>query len=361
MRFSFTSPLIRYTGRVAFPEDGAHFYWPGSFALMRFRGTRLACEVTCNVCWGTNALGLLVDGRLSKIPVEAAQNGQCQTLLLAENLEPGAEHEVMLFKRLDCSYSYVLHGGETDGELLPPPPRPALRLEFYGDSVTAGACVECVDYVGRTDPCSNASAYDNAWWSYAWQCSRLLGAECHLTAQGGIAVLDGTGYFHYPDGIGMEQTWDRLCYFPEAGPYTPWDFSRFVPHAIVFALGQNDQHDAATDTNCLSAADPAWRARWKERYKDIVRGAAGHAPAGTPLVFITTLIRHDRAWDDAIGEMAAELRAEGLNARQYLFARNGDGTNGHPRIPEQREMAEELAAFLRTVLPLPADTPQASR
>ena len=78
---------------------------------------------------------------------------------------------------------------------------------------------------------------------------------------------------------------------------------------------------------------------------------ADHYPAGTPLVFITTLIRHDPAWDRAIGEIAEELRAEGYAASQYLFRRNGDGTNGHPRIPEQTEMAEELAAFLRPLLP----------
>ena len=72
--------------------------------------------------------------------------------------------------------------------------------------------------------------------------------------------------------------------------------------------------------------------------------------AGTPVVFITTLLRHDRAWDDAIGEITRELRAEGLNAHHFLFRRNGDATDGHPRIPEQSEMAEELAGYLKTVL-----------
>ncbi len=345
-----TSGLIRYTGRIAQTDEGARFYWPGSFAQVTFRGTKLSCEVTSRVSWGSNCFGLIVDGRLSRVPVSAANNGRRMTFPLAENLSPDAPHTVLLFKQLDCSYSYALHGFTTDGDFLPPPAREALRLEFYGDSVTSGACVEAVDYVGRGDPCANDSVYDNAWWSYAWQCSRMLGAECHLTSQGGIAVLDGTGYFHWPDGIGMVQSWDRLCYFPEAGEYTKWDFSRFVPHAVVFALGQNDHHDAATDTDAISCADPAYRAKWKAGYGAIVRGVASKYPAGTPLVFITTLIRHDRAWDEAIGELAQELRAGGFNASQYLFARNGDGTDGHPRIPEQAEMAAELAAYLRTVL-----------
>ena len=348
---SFSSELIQYTGRVDHQADGAHFYWAASSALVRFRGASLRCRVTVNDIWGANSIGLTVDGRLSKVPVHRENNGREMTFLLAENLSPSEEHTVLLYKRLDCSYSYVLHGFSSDGVFLAPPQRPALRLEFYGDSVTSGACVEAVDYVGRTDPCSNDSSYDNSWWSYAWQCARLLGAEVHTVSQGGIAVLNDTGYFHYPEGIGMVDTWDRLCYFPEAGAYSRWDFSRYIPHAVVFALGQNDHHNALTDQNDITLADPAHRARWKEAYKGIARGVAGHYPAGTPLVFITTLIRHDPAWDDAIDELTRELHAEGLNSHHFLFTRNGRGTDGHPRISEQREMAEELAPFLRTLLP----------
>lgn len=345
------APEVQLTGRVAAQGGDAVFYWPASFACVRFTGSRLECAVTPNVVWGTNSLGLVVDGRLSKVPVTKEQNGRRLQLLLAENLAPEETHTVLVYKRLDCSYSYALHGFSCDGAFLAPPERPALRLEFYGDSVTSGACVEAVDYVGRPDPCSNDSAYDNAWWSYAWQCGRLLGAEVHTTSQGGIAVLDDTGYFHYPEGIGMVQTWDRLCYFPEAGAYTKWDFSRFTPHAVVFALGQNDHHNTLTDQNDIDIGDPAHRARWKEAYKGIARGVAGKYPEGTPLVFITTLIMHDEGWDEAIDEITAELRAEGLNAQRYRFRRNGRGTAGHPRIPEQTEMAEELAAFLKPLLP----------
>ncbi len=341
---------ILYTGRIDHQADGAHFYWPGSNARVRFTGTTLSCEITAEVVWGTVSLGLIVDGRLSRIPLLKDNNGRRMTFVLGEWLEPDTVHEVMLFKQLDCSYSYVLHGFTCDGAFCDAPEAEALRLEFYGDSVTAGACVEAIDYVGRTDPCSNDASYDNAWWSYGWMTARNLGASCHLTAQGGIAVLPHTGYFHYPTQIGMDETWDRLCYFPEAGEYTKWDFSRYIPHAVVFALGQNDQHSAVTEENDLKC-EGEHKELWKREYKKIVRGAMSHYPAGTPAVMITTLIRHDPAWDEGIGEIVAELRAEGLNISQYRFARNGDGTNGHPRITEQAEMAEELTAYLRTVIP----------
>ena len=346
-------PLVQLTGRTAAEGTDVVFYWPASSALVRFRGSRLSCELTPNVVWGSNCLGVVVDGRLSRMPVNREQNGRRIVLTLAENLEPEQEHTALLFKQLDCSYSYALHSFSCDGSFLPPPERPALRLEFYGDSVTSGAVVEATDYVGVADPPSHDAIYDNAWWSYAWQCARILGAELHTVSQGGIAVLNDTGYFHYPDGIGMVDSWDRLCYFPEAGAYTKWDFHRFIPHAVVFALGQNDHHNAKTDANDLLCEDE-YRVKWQQAYKEIAAGVMTHYPKGTPLVFITTLIRHERAWDDAIEELCQQLCTEGWNAHHLLFRRNGDGTNGHPRIPEQREMAEELAAFLKKLLPVRA-------
>ena len=345
---SFADEIL-YTGRIDRQPDGAHFYWPGSNARVRFTGTTLSCLVTAEIVWGTVCLGLVVDGRLSRVPLNKENNGKQITLILADNLEADRVHEVMLFKQLDCSYSYVLHGFSTDGAFEAAPEAEKLRLEFYGDSVTAGACVEAVDYVGRTDPCSNDACYDNAWWAYSWQTARLLGASCHLTAQGGIAVLPHTGYFHYPTQIGMDETWDRLCYFPEAGEFTPWDFSRYIPHAVVFALGQNDHHNALTEQDDLKC-EGEHKALWKAEYKKIARGVMAHYPAGTPLVFITTVLRHEREWDAAIEEITQELRAEGLNALHFLFRRNGGATDGHPRIPEQTEMAEELAAFLKSVI-----------
>ncbi|MBQ4312097.1 MAG: hypothetical protein II773_10940, partial [Oscillospiraceae bacterium] len=62
----------------------------------------------------------------------------------------------------------------------------------------------------------------------------------------------------------------------------------------------------------------------------------------------TTLLRHERSWDDAIGEMCDELNAEGISAFHNIFTRNGDATDGHPRISEHDEMADELVRFIKT-------------
>ena len=62
-------------------------------------------------------------------------------------------------------------------------------------------------------------------------------------------------------------------------------------------------------------------------------------------ILITPVLMHEPIWDEAIDEVVAELDKD--NIRRYKFRRNGAATPGHPRIPEQAEMAEELADFIR--------------
>ena len=62
------------------------------------------------------------------------------------------------------------------------------------------------------------------------------------------------------------------------------------------------------------------------------------------IVCCTTLLCHDKAWDNSIGQVVREMEDEKIT--QYIFKRNGRGTPGHLRIPEAEEMAEELAAYI---------------
>ena len=86
------------------------------------------------------------------------------------------------------------------------PPR---RIEVYGDSVSAGEVSEAVDYVAKSDPEHNGE-YSNSWYSYAWIAARKLDAQLHDIAQGGVALLDNTGWYHEPDYIGMEHVWNKI-------------------------------------------------------------------------------------------------------------------------------------------------------
>ena len=77
---------------------------------------------------------------------------------------------------------------------------------------------------------------------FPWMTARMLGARLHDIAQGGIALMDGHGWFHRPEQTGMETAWDKIHYNTMLGEMTEWDFSKFVPQVVIVALGQNDNY-----------------------------------------------------------------------------------------------------------------------
>ena len=62
------------------------------------------------------------------------------------------------------------------------------------------------------------------------------------------------------------------------------------------------------------------------------------------IIVITTVLMHEPTWDDALDEIVNELAMD--NVKRFKFRRTGAATPGHPRIPEQTEMADELYGFI---------------
>ena len=69
------------------------------------------------------------------------------------------------------------------------------RIEFFGDSVTAGANIEPLS--DSPDINNDGDYYDDNYNAYSAQTARNLNADAHFTAQGGIGLLNG---FLPPDG-----------------------------------------------------------------------------------------------------------------------------------------------------------------
>lgn len=355
MKYTMDCPLIRYMGRIDTSDPlKPVFYFPYSNFKIRFKGTGVSLSLINNTVWGNVSIGYVIDGRSGKLPLNQWDNDKEITLQAADNLEECKEHTLTIYKAMAANHSVCFTGIEiTDGELLENNHSYDLKMEVYGDSVSAGEVCEAVSFTGRCDPCSHGSIYDNALYSYAVQTANILNAEIHNIAQGGISVKSGSGYFHAPDYIGMDKVYDSLAYFPEAirHPSTPekWDFSKYIPDVVVCALGQNDKHNGVKNTDDVDINDPAVRLDWKNEYKKIVRHLSGAYGKNVKFIFTTTLLMHDRAWDDAIGETVTELCEEGIKAYHFMFKRGGKATPGHPRIPEHNEMTAELTEFIRKI------------
>ncbi len=339
-RIPMTAPELRYTGRIGLEDaEQPFFIYPCSSVAFRMTGRTLRVVLMNIPSYFENRLGVIVNDVQTAVLLEEGE----QEIDLSPLLQEGM-NDVLLFKRQDCCHAYRLQGLNVDAaaELWALPERPARRMEVYGDSVSAGEVSEAEFACGQPDPEGHNGLYSNSWLSYAWQTARLLGAELHDIATGGMALLDGTGYFFGPDCIGMESCWDKVNYYPPFGAPTPWDFSRYTPHVVVVAIGQNDHNPVnimAEDYEGV-AAD-----RWRTEYARFILQLRGKYPRAH-IVLTTTILGHHENWDRAIDDVCCTLRKTDERIHHFLYEKNGCGTPGHIRGSEAAGMAQELAAFI---------------
>lgn len=343
MKIAPDDGLLQYSGRIDFGNPKAPvFVYAGSWVKIRFRGTAVSAEITNHRSYFTNYIGFILDGeqgRFSLTPDERTRE-----YIIGRRL-PQGEHELLLFKRMDACHYFSFHGFVLDegGKPLPPAEMPGRRIEVFGDSVSCGEVSEAVDYVGKPDP-EHDGEFSNSWYSYSWMTARALNAELHITAQGGAALLDGTGWFHGPDYIGMESIYDKLEYNPDLRPAVKkWDFRSWTPHVVVIAIGQND----ANPENYMAEDYASEKSEnWRQRYRAFLEGLGELYPQAH-FILTTTILNHDPAWDKAIDQVCQEL--DSPRVHHFLYTANGCGTPGHIRIPEAERMAEELSAYINSL------------
>lgn len=349
--------FLDYSGRIDFTQkESPLFVFPCSYVRMKFIGKKVTANIVNYHSYWNNYIGVICDGVQSKICVYDQENpvedGVMQTIVLADNLYD-SEHEIILFKRQDACHEFRFCGFEVEASVGEPwildcGPKPYRKIEVYGDSVSAGEVSEAVDFVGKEDPEWHQGELSNSYYSYSWLLARRLNAQLHDIAQGGIALLNGTGWFLVNDGTkeyyqGMEEAYDRLQYNPTHGEVTAWDFGKYRPHVVVIAIGQNDNHPEdymKDDYNCERAV------LWREKYKWFVSEIRRKYPKAH-IILATTILNHDENWDKSIDEVAKSL--DDSKIHHFMYTKNGKGTPGHIRIPEAEQMAAELGDFIESL------------
>ena len=319
--------------------------YPGTFVRMKFKGTQLFIHVRNKHNYWNNYLGVAEGDAQTKLllPEEGEATIEIPLQTTQDNI-----HEVTIFKRQDACHELTILGFEincnTDDEceLLEASPLPPRRIEVYGDSVSAGEVSEAVDYVAKADPEHNGE-YSNSWYSYAWIAARKLDAQLHDIAQGGVALLDNTGWYHEPDYIGMEQVWNKMRYNPDYGTVKEWDFSKYTPDIVIVAIGQNDSHP---DDYMKTDYEGEKAKNWRIHYRQFLAKLRETYPDAW-IICCTTLLQHDIGWDMSISQAVLDIADKKIS--HCVFQRNGKATPGHLRIPEAEEMAEELCHYIHSL------------
>jgi lysophospholipase L1-like esterase len=321
---SASDPRIRYEGRIDFSNSNAPaLIWQASRISADFVGSEVGLRF--DNAKGQCFFNAQVDGSNTVVEI---REGNPQSLTIPLHAENGLHH-LTLFKRNEAASGTVRFRGFelAEGEQLRPPAKPLqqLKMEFIGDSITVGACNED----GESDQWENRRTH-NAALSYAALTAAAFNADHRNIAVSGMGIA--TGWVPMKAG----EIWDRL--YPETNSPRA-DLSIWTPQIVFVNFGENDDsypraHDQTFPTN-FSAGYVALIRAIRKSYPDarlvLLRGGMFGGARSEPLRL---------AWETAV----QKLEAEDKEISHFVFKH---WTSTHPRVADDRIMADELIAWLR--------------
>lgn len=243
------------------------------------------------------------------------------SLLLAGNLSSAQPHTIVVWYLSDpicphqswelLPWSHSFHSFSTDGTFGVPPAKPARRLQFIGDSITAGDSI---------DPVTCASDHMG---SYGARLCQHFGADCQTLAVGGKGLYENC----CDAGVTMTTLFARtLPGFPEL----LWDDGLFVPDGVFLALGTNDAgHNSG----------PGWQANFIAAYAAFLQRLTRiHGNADLPIFCAVGPIGHNYfPW------VAAAIAQSGVKSAQVLNFSAPVDRCGHPPWASHDIMAVSFA------------------
>ena len=220
----FSNSEIEYWGRIDTSKvEAAELYWSGTSIKMNFEGESIQALFKDES--GDNYYNIILDNdSVSILRTDTTK----QYYQLASNLSKG-KHSIEIFRRTEWNRGKTSFYGfkiNNKAKLLPKPPPKKRKIEFYGNSITAGYAIE--DLSGKDSP---DSTYTNNYLSYAAITARHYDAEYQCICKSGIGITVSW------DPLIMPEMYNRLI---PTDSTSKWDFSLYQPDVVVINLLQND-------------------------------------------------------------------------------------------------------------------------
>jgi lysophospholipase L1-like esterase len=340
VRVSPDDPRIRYTGRV---DRSGRFSNTGVSVAVRVDSPEVRFQLR-DVPFQSP------DGRREPDQYELLLDGAPAGTLAAKDPEwsatvalgPGP-HTVALYKRTEPEVGQgQLLAVEVPwgGQVLSPPEPPRRRIEFIGDSLTAG-----FGDLGAGPKCLFMSQREDGYRAYAALVGRALDAEVHIVAWSGHGIIRN---YDLSTTDTIPEMFERAL--PE-DPATRWDFSKWTPDAVVIIGGTNDFAQPSLDIKTFEDAYFALVTRVRQRYPGaFILAAYPHISDEWPVG-----ARHGTLSREAMDRVMQRLTQAGVT-RVKLFhidkpaPQDGQGCLWHPSIPGQQTIANGVRAVVSEAL-----------
>jgi hypothetical protein len=326
--FKPNNPAIQYFGRVDFSDPLIPRFWsPGVYIKVKFKGADCELLINDELLYGNthNYVEIAID---NNPPTRIKLTDKVNIIKAAQGLAD-TEHTITICKDTESGIGYLEFVGIKCNRLLSLPKKPKHKIEYIGDSITAGAGMDL-----SAIPCDKGQWYDqhNAYMSYGARTSRALNAQWQITAVAGIGLTHSCCNMD----ILMPQVLDKVDLRDNK---LDWDFSRYQPDVVTICLGQND---GIVDSAIYCGA-----------YIRFIERVRLHYPKADIICLTSPMA--DEALTAALKKYLTGITAY-LNARgdkkvyKYFFSkRYHNGCGGHPDLEDHGHIADELTTCIKQV------------
>ncbi|MEO6547880.1 MAG: SGNH/GDSL hydrolase family protein [Ferruginibacter sp.] len=330
---SFADKHISYMGRIGVNDTCAEIYWTGSSIKLNVKDTKTVKALLGNEA-GNDWYYVIVDGNN---PVKINIEKEKKLYTLAANLNAG-KHAVELFKITNTDFITArFYGFELDGaaRILAPQKKSKRKIEFFGNSITCGHGVDT-----PKDSADNGRPENfNNYLAYGAITARHFNAQYHCTSKSGIGITISWFKEIMPD------IYDRLN---PADTSSKWVFEQYTPGIVVVNLFQNDSwlvnnpsHEQFISR--FGTVKPS-EAFIINSYAKFIKSLRGRYPQANIICCLGNMdaTKEGSKWPGYIDAAVAILQDKKIVTHFFPYK----NANGHPRVKEQQEMADDLIAFI---------------
>ncbi|MDA3893525.1 MAG: SGNH/GDSL hydrolase family protein [Salinivirgaceae bacterium] len=328
----YKHPQISYSGRIdSLNGEGVDLWRSGTSVKVNFEGKNLSVLLKDNN--GDNYYNVIVDDNK---PFILRPDTIKQYYKLVKDLAEG-EHAVEIFKRTEWDRGKTTFYGfsfNEEGKILEKEVPKKRKIEFYGNSITAGYAVE--DFSGNDSP---DSIFTNNYLSYSTLTAKHFNAEYSCICKSGIGIMVSW----VP--LIMPEIYNRLN---PTDANSKWDFSLFTPDVVVINLLQNDSwlvNMTEHDEFKASFGDTAPRDAFiVNAYASFVSSIRTEYPQANIICALGSMdaTREGSIWPNYVQQAVDKLNDDKILTHFMPYK----DSPGHPTIKEQQDMANSLIKFI---------------
>lgn len=333
MKIKPNNDKISFMGRVAVSQDSAIFYWPGTSATINFRGSSF--KTTMKSLREKGTFYAILDHDVANA-FKFESDTVKKTIVLAEKLGKG-KHKLQVYKLSNSTSANVFYGFEIEGQakLIKPDKLPKRKIEFFGNSITAGHGVDVK--TGGKD--SGNPEYYNNYYTYAALTAGHFKTQSSFIARGGIGIMVSW----FPEI--MPEVYDRLDPFDTI---KKWDFKKFIPDVVVVNLFQNDywlvnnpKHEQFKKRFGTTKPSEEFIIKSYQDFIFLIREKYPNADIICALGNMNATEAGSK-WPGYIKEAVSGLNDNKIHTIVFPYK----NTSGHPNKKEQQSMADDLIRFI---------------